>query len=231
MPTTRPWDRCLQDLERREQDDANQRLIDAMRSPDGRSETQRVRDLLARLGSDPAVPEPVPWRRATGDDVPAMVTLTQTHFEWEGDTIWRTDPLVLQHNILRAVVDQFYDPASCLVVTNERAWFWVARGERVVWSRDEMAAVKMAHVAMSLGARERVNLTREMIAMWQSWCLAYHIPVIVSSTMRTDQAGFLRLHEQAGWQRRGSVCYLRLEPGVRDESTSDGEQDTDHADL
>ena len=229
MPTTRPWDRCLRDLERREQDDVNQRLIDALSAPDGRSETQRLRDLLARLQSDPDVPEPepVPWRRATGEDVPGMVALTQTHFEWEGDTIWRTDPLVLQHNLLRAVVDQFYDPASCLVVTNERAWFWVGRGERVVWSRDEMAAVKMAHIDMSLPARERVAITREMIGMWRDWCLVNHIPVIVSSSMRTDQEGFLRLHEREGWQRRGSVCYLRLEPGVRDQATSDGEQDTD----
>ena len=39
---------------------------------------------------------------------------------------------------------------------------------------------------------------------------ALPIYIICSTTMRHDQAGFLHMHERAGYSVRGSVCYKRL---------------------
>jgi len=35
--------------------------------------------------------------------------------------------------------------------------------------------------------------------------------VLISSTIRADQAGFLRLHEQAGFTIRGSIAYRKTQ--------------------
>jgi len=158
------------------------------------------------------------WRAATGQDVPHLVNLTQQQFEHEADEIFRTDPVVYTHNLMRAVVDQFYAPASCLVKVariDDRiaGYVWVERGQHAVWAADEMAAVKIVHVDMALSTRQRLRLCSEMIDHWEAWALVVGIPVICSTTMRGDQAGFLKLHERRGYDVRGSIAYKRLTAG------------------
>ena len=157
------------------------------------------------------------WQRALGQDVPDIVALTQTYFEGEADTIFRTDPIVYSHNVTRAVVDQFYDPATSMIWiaradTGVVAMVWCERGQRAVWSRDEMVAVKIIHVDMTLSVRTRVRLCDDMITLAENWAQSIQVPIICSTTMRGDQEGFLRLHERRGYDRRGSICYRRLTP-------------------
>lgn len=158
----------------------------------------------------------VVWRPALGLDVDSLVRLTQHHFEQEADTIFRTDPLVLAHNLTRAVVDQFYNPGTALVrlavddQNQVQAWIWAERGQRAVWSQDEMVAIKIIHVDMRLSLRTRVNLTQQCLEQAEHWALVTGVPIVCSTTMRWDQEGFLRLHERRGYERRGSICYRRL---------------------
>jgi hypothetical protein len=63
---------------------------------------------------------------------------------------------------------------------------------------------------MSLSVRSRIRLVREMIEQWELWCRCSGIGVLVSSTIRQDQTGFLRLHEQAGFTIRGSMAFKRI---------------------
>ena len=158
------------------------------------------------------------WRPALGQDVPHMVDLTQQQFEHEADEIFRTDPVVYTHNLMRAVIDQFYAPGSCLVKVAEisgvlAGYVWVERGQHTVWAADEMAAVKIVHVDMTLSVRQRVRLCSEMIDHWEAWAAVLNIPVICSTTMRGDQAGFLKLHQRRGYDVRGSIAYKRLTAG------------------
>lgn len=151
-----------------------------------------------------------------GWDVDALVHLTQQHFEREADTIFQTDPLVLAHNLTRSVIDQFFDPASAFLwqARTDHApigYVWAERGQRAVWSRDEMVAVKIVHLDLDLPARTRVRLCGEMITLWENWAASIGVPVICSTTMRGDQEAFLRLHERRGYQRRGSICYKRID--------------------
>lgn len=157
----------------------------------------------------------VGWRRAVGTDVPNLVSLTQTYFESEADAIFRTDPIVYGHNVTLAVVNQFYDPASSFLWLNERegrllGYVWAERGQRAVWSRDEMVAIKIVHVDMRLSVRERLRLCDDMITLWENWARSIDVPIVCSTTMRGDQAGFLRLHERRGYDVRGSIAYRRV---------------------
>lgn len=155
------------------------------------------------------------WRQATGADVNACVTMAQQHFESEIDQIFKPDPLVYERNLMRAIVEQFYVPGSELVqVCSEQvsgdlvAYVWAHRS-RAPWSDDDMCAVRMAHVDMTLGTRNRVRLIVQMIAIWEQWALDHHIPVICSTTMRGDQQAFLRIHQRCGYDVRGSFAYKR----------------------
>lgn len=155
------------------------------------------------------------WRQALGADVPAMVALTQRDFEQEADQIFQTDPTVLAHNLTRAVVDQFYNPGTaCLWIHTQQdhlqGYVWAERGQRAVWSADEMVAVKIIHLDLNLAARERVRLIQGMLEIVENWTRSIGVPIICSTTMRGEQQGFLRLHERQGYERRGSICYKRL---------------------
>lgn len=156
------------------------------------------------------------WRQAQGPDVQAMVELTQRDFQSEADSIFTTDPLVYSHNLTRAIVDQFYDPAvSSVWIAHADSgpvvgYVWAERGQRAVWSRDEMVAIKIVHVDMNLPARQRLVLCDEMIFLWENWAASIGVPVICSTTMRGDQQGFLRLHQRRGYDVRGSIAYKRL---------------------
>ena len=157
------------------------------------------------------------WQRATGEDVADMVNLTQAQFEREADSIFHTDPIIYAHNLTRTVVDQFYNPGTAFLWIARssdrqvRGYVWAERGQRAVWSGDEMVAIKIVHVDLALSARDRVRLCDDMITLWENWTASIGVPVICSTTMRSDQEGFLRLHERRGYERRGSICYKRLD--------------------
>lgn len=152
-----------------------------------------------------------------GTDVADLVSLTQEQFEREADTIFRTDPVIYAHNLTRAIVDQFYNPSTAMlwVARDQQArvlgYVWCERGQRAVWSSDEMVAVKIVHVDLTLPVRCRLRLCDEMITLWENWAASIGVPIVCSTTMRSDQEGFLRLHERRGYQRRGSICYKRLD--------------------
>ena len=74
-----------------------------------------------------------------------------------------------------------------------------------------MVVVRMAHVDLSLPARTRIRLVKDMIGLWEQWALLCQVPIVCSSTVRGDQAAFLRIHAQAGYDVRGSYAYKRLE--------------------
>lgn len=156
------------------------------------------------------------WTRAQGTDVADIVGMAQSDFESEADTVWRTDPHTYAYNVAMTVVSQMYNPWNALLMTARSdagkliAYMWAARGEHAVWSSDEMVVVRIAHVDLGLPIKQRVRLVQDMIGLWETWTAGIGVPVICSTTMRGDQAGFMRIHERAGYTIRGSVAYKRL---------------------
>ena len=87
---------------------------------------------------------------------------------------------------------------------------WAMRNQYAPWSREEMVAIRIAHVALDIPVRERMFLCAQMLRMWEKFADACEIKIICSTTMREDQRGFLRLHQEAGYTVRGSIGYKRL---------------------
>lgn len=155
------------------------------------------------------------WTKATGLDVPAMVAMAETHFQQEIDDIFQPEPIAYSRNLTIAVVNSFYMPNTELLLvahdTDNRliAYTW-ARRESAPWSDDPMVSVRMAHVDLAVSSRDRVRLIKEMIELWEIWAVSADINIVCSTTMRRDQAGFLKLHERCGYDVRGSTAYKKL---------------------
>ena len=157
----------------------------------------------------------VEWRKLSLADLPAVVALAQQHFEREVDQIFRTDPQVYEYNLALAMVNQVYNPYSVMLLgawqdNQLLAYTWAVRGERAVWSAEEMVAIRMAHTDLNISARERVALIKQMMGFWEVWAVECRIPIICSTTMREDQGAFLKLHSRCGYSVRGSIAYKRL---------------------
>ena len=157
------------------------------------------------------------WASAAGTDTQDIVTMAQDHFGLETDGIYVNDPIEYSRNVTLAIVNQFYNPRAELVSVARDAethrlvaYTWAIRGERAAWSREEMIAIRIAHVDQTVSSRERVFLCAQMIRMWEKWARACDVKIIVSSTIRGDQDGFLKLHAAAGFVVRGSIAYRRL---------------------
>jgi hypothetical protein len=157
------------------------------------------------------------WRPATGADVADCVALAEQHFESEITPFQTPSTLHYSRNLTLAVVNQFFSPQEHLLMVARHvadqelmAYTWAERNHRAWWSEDEIAQVNVSHCHMQIPARTRLKLISQQIDLWETWAQAGGIPVVCSTTMREDQAGFLRLHEQHGFVVRGSFAYLRV---------------------
>jgi len=155
------------------------------------------------------------WNTAAGPDVADIVAMAVGHFQTEIDQLFYPDPIAYSRNLTLAIVNQFYLPGTeMLKVCRDQdgqliGYVWAHRST-APWSDDPMCSVRMVHVDLSLSARDRIQIIKEMIMHWELWCHESGIPVVCSTTMRGDQAGFMRIHERMGYDIRGSYAYKRL---------------------
>lgn len=157
------------------------------------------------------------WAPASGTDTQDIVAMAQGYFGPETQGIFENDPIEYSRTVTLAIVNQFYNPRAELVsVARDQTtgqllgYTWAVRNQYAPWSPEEMVAIRVAHVAMDIPLRERVFLCAQMLRMWEKFAEACKIKIICSTTMRQDQAGFLRLHQEAGYSVRGSIGYKRL---------------------
>jgi len=157
------------------------------------------------------------WAPAAGTDCQDITDMALVDFGRETDQIFANEPIEYQRNIMLATVNQFYNPKMELISVARAqgtgtllAYTWAVRGQYAPWSREEMIAIKIAHVDQQLSARNRIALCAQMIRMWEVWAEACEVPIIFSSTVRGEQDTFLELHRQAGYTVRGSVAYKRV---------------------
>jgi len=90
------------------------------------------------------------------------------------------------------------------------AYNWIKRGARTPYSRDELAEAQIAHIDLALPTRTRIKLMNQTLWYWETWAQACAIPVVVSTTIRADSEGYLRLHERAGYTIRSGIAYKRV---------------------
>lgn len=157
------------------------------------------------------------WMLADGSDVQDIVNMAEQHFQGEIDTIFQPEPHVLARHLTFAVTSQFYQPGTQLVTvcreegTNKLlAYTWAKGYDRSCWSDDNMVNVLMVHVDLTLPARTRVRLIKDMMSHWERFADYTDTKIICSSSVRHDQEAFLRLHKQNGYDVRGSYAYKKL---------------------
>lgn len=157
------------------------------------------------------------WRPATLHDLDAVVKLAVDQFQKEIDPIFQANPYTYGKNLAYAVLNQNYYPNTellsvALAPDNQLlAFTWIKANDKPIWSDDLVATVRMVHVDLKLSSRLRLQLIKDMMLQWEQLALAANNPVICSTTIRTDAAGFMRLHEQQGYTVRGNSAYKRIQ--------------------
>jgi len=73
-----------------------------------------------------------------------------------------------------------------------------------------MVSIRMVHVNLDLPARTRIRIINDMMDQWEQFARVTRHNIICSTTMRRDQAAFLKLHARRGYDIRGSYAYKNL---------------------
>ena len=163
-------------------------------------------------------------------DVEDIVAMAKDHFEGEVDQILRTDPQVMRKNVTLTATYQLFDKnreflAVCrgeplLIEGNQiqgelLGYCWYDRGGYTTYSTDEITNAKFHHVDLKLSPRLRVKLINQMIDQHILWANSCGIPVICSTSIRSEHDGFMRIHEKRGFQINGSSAWLKTEDGIK----------------
>ena len=159
------------------------------------------------------------WYLANLEDVQDIVKLASGNFQHEVDAYMKVDLPLFARNLAQTCIKQAYNlyDEQLLVARNKTTnaligWAWAGRGSYTSYSLDEMAEAKFIHMDMTLPTRTRVTLLAQAVQFWYNWALSCGCPILVSTTIRGDQQAFLHLHQQAGFELKGSIGYLRIIP-------------------
>lgn len=157
------------------------------------------------------------WLLAQHTDIDQIIDLAKAHFEQELMTVFTSSEDLYRLNLTQAIAKQQYNLALEQVLVARLktadavlAYAWISRGSTLPYALEEYSEAKVLHIDQNMSRRSRIALTIQAITHWLRWTKACNIPVIVSSTIRSDQETFMRIHEQLGFLRRGSIAYKRL---------------------
>lgn len=163
--------------------------------------------------------DPWLWNYAQYSDIEEMYQMAKVHFEREMDNIFTINDDTYKYALDLSTSHQRHNLAHeqilvCRDKTSNKllAYSWLGRGNRTPYSNDEMAEARMAHLDLSLTGTQRIHLLVQMISYWIQWATACGIPVLVSTSIRSEQSTFLKLHERLGFIVRGGIAYYRVIP-------------------
>ena len=161
--------------------------------------------------------DPWLWRRAIHTDVEQILDLADQNYSDEINNIFTPSRTRMGYHLHTAILDESYqlNKGSIAVAVDKLsdkviAWAWIVRGKYQVYADEEMAVAEFAHVDLALSPRTKLTLVAQIFEQWILWATLHKIPVLCSTSIREDQAGFMRLHDQFGFARRGSFAYLRI---------------------
>ena len=163
--------------------------------------------------------DPWRWSLAQTEDIPDMWCMVQAYFNQEMTDVITIHEDLYRYNLDVTVTQQRHDRSLAqLIVCRDQhthklmAYNWIKRGATTPYSRDELAEAQIAHIDLSLPARTRIQLMNQTLWYWETWAQGAGVPVVVSTTIRADNAGYFRLHERAGYTIRAGIAYKRVIP-------------------
>jgi hypothetical protein len=157
-------------------------------------------------------------------DVDDIIELADSMFGREADGILTRDRNVFRKNVTITATTQLFDKgreflAVCRSVDksvdNLLGYCWFDRGGYTTYANEEISNAKFHHVDLSLPAKQRVRLIHEMIDQHILWASAWGIPVICSTSIRSEHDGFMKIHKKRGFTVHGSYAWLRTENGLK----------------
>ena len=157
------------------------------------------------------------WSKATFTDVEDILDLVAQNYQHEILGFMEPNRPRMAYHIHKALLQQVFEEHSVLItIARDKqtqkllAWAWLERGKYTVYAVEELATAEFAHVDLTLSLRTKVKLVAQILESWITWCEAWRIPVLTSSSIRSDQTAFMRLHEQYGFIIRGSIAYRKI---------------------
>ena len=154
-------------------------------------------------------------------DVEYIVEMAQAHFEHEVDGILKTDPEIFRHAVTMTATNQLFDKRKEFLAVAKSdpysilGFCWFDRGGWTTYSKDEISNAKFHHVDLTLPVRTRYKLVTQMVEQHILWANMCGIPVICSTSIRSEHSGFMRIHEKMGFKVNGSYGWLRTEDGMK----------------
>jgi hypothetical protein len=171
-------------------------------------------------------------------DVDDIVELADVEYGAEADGILERDRNVFRKNVTIAATVQLFDKgreflAVCrtkpeyktvvvdgfidheLTESKLIAYCWFDRGGYTTYANEEISNAKFHHVDLSLPARQRVRLINEMIDQHILWAHSWGIPIICSTSIRTEHDGFMRIHKKRGFKVNGSYAWINTADGLK----------------
>lgn len=160
---------------------------------------------------------PWTWRLASQEDIPEMTDLADRTTRAEVQDFFTVDRDYYAYNLDVALAHQRHNLAvEQLICARDNttgqllAYSWLARGSKPPFSQDELAEARFIHVESTASTRVRITLIAQTLEHWIRWCRACEIPVLVSTSIRSNQTAFMRLHQKLGFTTRGSLAYKRV---------------------
>lgn len=157
------------------------------------------------------------WSKAGHHDVEDIVQMADTLFGADVNSILETSPTRMSYHLHRGILDQTYIPHQELIsvarhkLSNKlMAWAWITRGKFMPYADEEVAVAEFAHTDLSLPLRTRFKLVGQTFDQWILWCELNNIPVLCSTSIRSDQKGFMKLHEIYGFKTQGSFAWRKI---------------------
>ena len=166
-------------------------------------------------------------------DVDDIVEMADSVFGVEADGILTRDRNVFRKNVTLAATHQLFDKGRefLAVCRGDRlvstmmghgviddallAYCWFDRGGYTTYANEEISNAKFHHVDLSLPAKQRVRLINQMIDQHILWASTWGIPVVCSTSIRTEHDGFMRIHKKRGFKVNGSYAWIRTEDGMK----------------
>jgi len=157
------------------------------------------------------------WQLGEIWDIDEIMALVKQSYVIEIDPIFQFNERCFANNIAKAMLDQRYNTQKCQIIlardtaTNKLlGWAWLNRGHYPPYTEDEVAEAAFAQMDLDLPLRKRVTIMAQIIMQWELWCRICKIPVLISTSIREDQRGFIELHRLANFRLRGSFAFKRL---------------------
>ncbi len=152
-------------------------------------------------------------------DVEDIVELSDSVYGEEADGILTRSRDVFRHRVTVATTEQLFNKgrefiAVCRDEGKLLGFCWYDRGGYTTYSNEEISNAKFHHVDLTLPVRLRVRLINEMIDQHILWAHRWGIPVVCSTSIRSEHDGFMKIHKKRGFTVNGSYAWIRTEKGV-----------------